>query len=125
MDPQTSPPPNTLVPPFKGQNNQRPPFMKHCGWDPQTEHHSQRSTLQPHYKFPKMDFPKFDGKNARRWVSKAEKFFKLNPNIDTYTKVIYAAFYLEMEADHWYQTIQADYQVLTWELFTGLLKILN
>lgn len=45
----------------------------------------------------------------------------LNPNIDSHTKVVYAALYLEEEADHWYQTVQAEHYGLTWELFVELL----
>lgn len=67
-----------------------------------------------------MDFPRFDGKNARGWVNKADKFFMLNPSIDTFTKVIYAALYLEGEADFWYQTVQVENQRLSWEIFLEL-----
>lgn len=35
--------------------------------------------------------------------------------------MIYAALYLEEEADHWYQTVQAEHPVLTRETFTALL----
>lgn len=90
------------------------------GWHSLHDTSLPKPVLQPHYKFPKMDFPRFDGKNARGWVSKADKFFMLNPSIDSYTKVIYAALYLDGEADFWYQTIQGESQRLPWEKFTEL-----
>ncbi|KAK1387676.1 hypothetical protein POM88_015854 [Heracleum sosnowskyi] len=41
--------------------------------------------------------------------------------MDSTTKVIYAALYLEDEADYWYQTVQAEYPGLGWEAFSSLL----
>lgn len=76
------------------------------------DQYASRPPILPQYKFPKMDFPKFEGKHPRNWVSKAEKFFMLNPNLDQFTKVIYAALYLEGEADHWYHTLQMGTQGL-------------
>lgn len=86
-----------------------------------TEPHIFRPYMQPQYKFPKMDFPRFDGKNVCGWISKAEKIFQLNPIMDSPTKVIYAVLYLDNEADYWYQTVQAEYLGLGWEAFTTLL----
>ncbi|KAL8092142.1 hypothetical protein AgCh_034436 [Apium graveolens] len=40
-----------------------------------------------------------------------------NPVLDSPTKVIYAALYLDDEADYWYQTIQAEYPNLNWQNF--------
>lgn len=45
----------------------------------------------------------------------------LNPIMDSRTKVIYAALYLDNEADFRYQTIQAEYPGMGWEAFTKLL----
>lgn len=41
--------------------------------------------------------------------------------MDSATKVIYAALYLDGEADYWYQTVQPTHPSLTWEAFTALL----
>ena len=45
----------------------------------------------------------------------------LNPLMDFRTKVVYAALYLEGEADRWYQTIQELHPCATWETFIALL----
>lgn len=84
-------------------------FNTHSGWIPSFDNPLTKPLYQTQYKFPKMDFPRFDGKNVRGWISKAEKFFLLNPVMDSTTKVIYTALYLDEEADYWYQTIQAQY----------------
>lgn len=47
----------------------------------------------------------------------------LNHVLDSATKVIYAALYLDDEADYWYQTIQAEYPNLNWENFIPLLLL--
>lgn len=44
--------------------------------NPYVDLHLPCSPYQTHYKFPKVDFPKFDGTNARGWVIKAEIFFQ-------------------------------------------------
>ncbi|XP_074327634.1 uncharacterized protein LOC141665550 [Apium graveolens] len=67
-----------------------------------------------------MVFPTFDGKEVRSWIKKTEKFFMLNPLMDPKTKVVYAALYLEGEADRWYQTIQELYPGATWDTFVSL-----
>lgn len=73
------------------------------------------------FKVPKMDFPRFEGKDPRGWVNKCEKFFLLNPYMDSKTKVIYATLHLEGEADIWYQTIQTEQPGLNWESFIEFL----
>lgn len=80
-----------------------------------------RSSFMTPYKLPKVEFPKFDGINARGWVVKANKFFMLNPGMDTYTKIVFASLYLEGPADHWFQTIQLEQPDLTWETLVDLL----
>lgn len=62
------------------------PYPNHP-WSYQQDTIHPRPLLQPHYKYPKMDFPKFDGKDARSWVKKTDKFFKLNPFMDPRSKV--------------------------------------
>lgn len=62
---------------------------------------------KPHHAFgplklPKMDFPKFEGKDPRGWVNKCEKFFVLNPYMDSKTKVIFATLHMEGDADIWF-----------------------
>lgn len=69
------------------------------------------------FPLPKMDFPKFEGKDPRGWIKKCEKFFQLNPILDPKAKVLYAALYLEGEADVWYQSLQEEQPGLLWEEF--------
>lgn len=80
-----------------------------------------RSAVMTTYKLPKVEFPKFDGTNARGWVVKANKFSMLNLGMDTSTKIVFASLYLEGPADHWFQTIQVEHPELTWETFVELL----
>lgn len=42
------------------------------------------------YKPPKVDFPKFEGKDPRSWIRKCEKYFHLYPCLDDRAKVICA-----------------------------------
>lgn len=71
--------------------------------------------LRPHhslflpFSLPKMDFPRFDGKDPRGWFKKCEKFFQLNPMLDVRSKVLYVALYLEGDADIWYQSLQDEH----------------
>lgn len=67
-----------------------------------------------------MDFPRFDGKEVRRWIKKTEKFFMLNLLMDPRTKVIYAALYLEGEVHRWCQTLQEEQPGVSWETFVEL-----
>lgn len=97
-------------------SHQSAPSYTHSG---DTQFH--RSGVMTPYKLPKVEFPKFDGTNARGWVVKANKFFILNPGMDTSTKIVFASLYLEGPADHWFQTIQVEQPGLTWEAFVDLL----
>lgn len=105
-------------PPY-GPNSHQPP--SYSGWG------SMNDTVQgrPHYGFgqlrvPKLDFPRFDGKDPRGWVNKCEKFFQINPYMDSKTKVIFATLHCEGEADIWVQTVQGEQPGLTWEYFVEL-----
>lgn len=45
----------------------------------------------------------------------------LNPLMEPHTKVVYAALYLEGEADRWYQTVQEIHPYISWDNFVALL----
>lgn len=75
---------------------------------PSTDLHVARTSLNTPYKLSKVEFPKFDGSNARGWILKAGKFFNLNPSMDTLTKVVFASLYLEGEVDYWFQTVTQE-----------------
>lgn len=66
---------------------------------------------------PKMDFPRFEGRDPRGWLKKCDKFFQLNPMLDSRAKVLYAALYLEGDADVWYQALQDELPWLVWDEF--------
>lgn len=72
------------------------------------------------YKPPKVDFPKFEGKDPRSWVSKCDKYFQLNPTLDARSKVICASLYLEGEADVWYRGLEEEKPNILWAEFVGL-----
>lgn len=78
------------------------------------------STLPNTYKTPKLDFPKFDGKDPRGWINKCEKFFQLNPSTDLRSRVLCAAIHMASDADIWYRTIEREKTNLLWPEFCHL-----
>lgn len=83
--------------------------------------HPKTSTgAQTPYKTPKLDFPRFDGKDPRGWVSKCEKFFQLHPQTDLRSKVLCAALHMEGEADIWYRCLETENFNLLWPEFVTL-----
>lgn len=50
---------------------------------------------------PKMDFPRFDGTDARIWVDKSHTFFALYKIPDGF-KVAATTMYMTENAAHWY-----------------------
>lgn len=62
-----------------------------------------------------MDIPHFDGRDPRGWLKKCEIFFQLNPMLNPRSKVLYAALYLEGEANVWYQSLQDEKPWLLWD----------
>lgn len=71
-------------------------------------------------RIPKLDFPRFDGKDPRGWVNKCEKFFMINPYLDSKTKVIFSTLHCEGEADIWVQTVFNEQPGMLWEQFVEL-----
>uniref|UniRef100_A0A2N9EXV4 RNA-directed DNA polymerase n=1 Tax=Fagus sylvatica TaxID=28930 RepID=A0A2N9EXV4_FAGSY len=70
----------------------------------------------------KLDFPKFNGgEDPTSWLCHAEQFFRFHetPPVD---QVALASFHLEGEAQLWYQLLQQETEIVTWEIFrNGLL----
>lgn len=52
---------------------------------------------------PRIDFPKFDGSNARDWVVKCMGYFELMPSTSDIQKVTIATLHFEGKAALWYQ----------------------
>ncbi|KAL8102892.1 hypothetical protein AgCh_027426 [Apium graveolens] len=71
-------------------------------------------------RIPKLDFPRFDGKDPTGWVNKSENFFMINPLMDSKTKVIFATLHCEGEADIWVQTVLNEQPGMMWEQFIEL-----
>lgn len=64
---------------------------------------------------PKMDFPKFNGNEARIWIDKCQTFFamyQIPPG-----RVAAATMYLEGSAAHWYQAYKSANVWQDWEQF--------
>lgn len=68
---------------------------------------------------PKADFPRFEGKDPRELIKKCDNFFMLNPMVDQTSKVLYAALYMEGEADTWYQALEEQIPWINWDEFVG------
>lgn len=75
----------------------------------------------PVYKLPKVDFPKFDGKDPRSWIRKCEKYFQLNPSLDARTRVICATLYLEGDVDVWFRSLEEEKPNFLWHEFTEMI----
>jgi hypothetical protein len=65
---------------------------------------------------PKMDFPKFDGTNARIWLDKCDAYFDLY-SIPHDFRVIAASLHMIDKANHWYQNYKLSHGNHTWEHF--------
>ena len=65
---------------------------------------------------PKMDFPRFDGIDAKIWVDKCEAFFELYQIHEDF-KVTSASLYLTDNAAHWYQAFKMSSACHNWAQF--------
>ena len=70
----------------------------------------------------KLDFPRFNGgEDPTSWICRAEQFFRFQ-DTPTTDQVGLASFHLEGEAQLWYQLLQQENNVVTWDVFkAGLL----
>lgn len=67
---------------------------------------------------PKMDFPKFDGTDARIWLDTYNTFFQLY-NIAEGFKVSAATMYMRGNTTHWYQSYKLASPWHTWPVFSA------
>ncbi|KAK3146064.1 hypothetical protein QOZ80_3BG0261060 [Eleusine coracana subsp. coracana] len=65
---------------------------------------------------PKLDFPRFDGTDARIWVDKCQAFFNLY-QIPHGFKIQAAAMHLDGCAAHWYQSFKSLNPYHDWDIF--------
>jgi hypothetical protein len=82
-------------------------------------HHDNRE--DGHYtKLMKMDFPRFSGEDPIVWLDRVAQFFEYQ-KIEDDKKVTLAAFYLEGEANQWWQWLNKGYHIdnvdVTWIIF--------
>lgn len=63
-----------------------------------------------------MDFPKFDGTDARIWIDKYQTLFTMYQIPDGF-KVAAATMYLVDSAAHWHKAYKAVYTWHDWEQF--------
>jgi hypothetical protein len=65
------------------------------------------------YKFPKVDFPKFDGTHPQVWREKCEKYFAMY-NVLVHVWVPFAAINFRGNAELWLQAYEAQHTIGTW-----------
>lgn len=75
---------------------------------------------------PKKNFPMFNGKDLLTWISRANQFFGFH-EMESSKRVKYAAFFLEEEANQWWQWISRVYRkqrrVMKWKDFVKAICI--
>ncbi|KAL0398578.1 UNVERIFIED_CONTAM: hypothetical protein Sradi_2201100 [Sesamum radiatum] len=77
----------------------------------QEQHHQQNSGT--YSALNKMEFPIFDGDNARGWVRRCAKYFQLIP-IPKDQKVTMASVYMQEKAELWYQGYTEKKEFRSW-----------
>ncbi|XP_038972753.1 uncharacterized protein LOC103696780 isoform X1 [Phoenix dactylifera] len=99
-----------------------PPFEPTASLPPSPREGALRRTedivgVQRH---PRMDFPRFTGNDPIVWLDRAEQFFD-GQGVPANRRVITASFYLDEEANHWWQWLRRMSQdegvVITWRVF--------
>ena len=74
--------------------------------------HDDSSSRRPW--LPKMEFPRFDGNDARIWIDKCTTYFAMF-QIPEGFRVTTATMYLDGCATHWFQAYKDPYGVLSWD----------
>lgn len=67
------------------------------------------------YPFPKLNFPVFNGDNAKNWVRKVEKFFRLC-GIDGSQMVEMAGIHMKGKAENWFYGFLETHALVDWEI---------
>ncbi|KAK6153045.1 hypothetical protein DH2020_012684 [Rehmannia glutinosa] len=102
-------------PPSEG-NNSRAPFS------PRPRVQMEHQNMQIISPIPKLDFPRFDGSQARSWILKCAGYFRLIPNIPDTQKVTLASMHFEGKAAQWYQSFSMRHGELTWQQFVEIIS---
>lgn len=74
----------------------------------------------PSGRIPKLEFPRFDGDNPRRWKTRAEKYFHMNSVLESLWIEIFEM-HFDGVASLWFQSIEHLVPTLTWSVFCALL----
>ncbi|KAK6160714.1 hypothetical protein DH2020_004095 [Rehmannia glutinosa] len=102
-------------PPSEG-NNSRAPFS------PRPRMQMENQNMQIISPIPKLDFPRFDGSQARSWIHKCVGYFKLIPNIPDTQKVTLASMHFEGKAAQWQHSFYMRHGELTWKQFVEIIS---
>jgi hypothetical protein len=89
------------------------------GSNPRFCHHRDHRGDGHHFRPMKMEFPKFRGEDPIIWLDRSTQFFEFQATSEE-QKVTLAAFYLEGEANQWWQWVkkiyQAENKLITWAI---------
>ncbi|KAK1650458.1 hypothetical protein QYE76_068263 [Lolium multiflorum] len=107
------PPPfsSTLTPPFASPRYTSDQTQQQFDPGKRTDEGSNRK----HW-MPKMDFPKFDGTDARIWVDGCESYFSLY-DIPANFKVVSATLHMVGDAAHWFHAYKLAHEWPNWGKF--------
>lgn len=111
------PNPQMVIPPYHSQNPQQcPPTQSQMYTVVQpspTSHHT--PTFNPN---PKLEFPKFDGRDPKGWIIRAEQYFDFI-SIDEQRRVKLAGMHFEGKAGIWFRYYQASRGTINWRGFVN------
>ncbi|XP_026396241.1 uncharacterized protein LOC113290867 [Papaver somniferum] len=65
-------------------------------------------------RFPRLDFPRFDGTNPKGWIQKCNRFFLLHNIREETQKVQMAAMHMDGKAERWISNLQTCRSILCW-----------
>lgn len=86
------------------------------------QHHAPCSEFQSRLfgKLPKLDFPAFDGKNPKLWISRCETYFDMY-QVDPEVWVRIVSMHLSPTVACWFESVERKFPALHWALLYQLL----
>jgi hypothetical protein len=79
-----------------------------------------RSSATTFEKLPKLNFPEFDGKNPKLWLSRCEYFFEMY-SMEPHRWIQFAKMHFTKFAARWLTSVDSCLRVATWPEFSRLL----
>jgi hypothetical protein len=71
----------------------------------------------------KLEFPHYDGaEDPTSWIRRVEQYIDFQ-QIEEENKVLLIAYYLEEDAQLWYQIFKEDMEGISWEILKGALHV--